>query len=55
MTCLTVSVSPSASHIPSQPHPVFVMLREAKSVISCVTELLSDIRAVLMDDPTTRP
>lgn len=56
LTSLTVSDSLWASHIPSQPRPFFVMLLwEARSIISCVTELLSDIRTVQMDDPTTPP
>lgn len=52
----TVSDSLSDSHIPSLHHcSIVIPLCEGRSIRSCVTELLSDIRAVQMDDPTTSP
>lgn len=52
----TISDSLSDSHIPSLHHcSIVIPLCEGRSIRSCVTELLSDIRAVQMDDPTTSP
>lgn len=52
----TVSDLLSDSHIPSLHHcSIVIPLCEGRSIRSCVTELLSDIRAVQMDDPTTSP
>lgn len=51
---LTVSGSLSGSHIPSlRHHSIVILLCEGRGIRSCVTELLSDIRAVQMDDPST--
>lgn len=51
---LTVCGSLSGSHIPSLHHrSIVIPLCEGRGIRSCVTELLSDIRAVQMDDPST--
>lgn len=51
---LSPTHSLSGSHVPSlHCHPIVIPLCKQRGIRSCVTELLSDIRAVQMDDPTT--
>ncbi len=51
---LTVPGLLSDSHIPSLRHrSIVIPLSEGRGIRSCMTELLSDIRAVQMDDPRT--
>lgn len=55
---LSVSLthSLSDSHIPSLHHLLIVNpLCEGRSIRGCVAELLSDVSAVQMDDPSTLP
>lgn len=55
---LSVSLthSLSDSHIPSLHHlPIVNPLCEGRGIRGCVAELLSDVSAVQMDDPSTLP